>query len=76
MDCAYGYVFFTGFCIRVQLVRLKRLMRMNTSFARRAPFLHRLDDSFDLAMTVVLDVIRFVRRGDDRSDGCYPIRPT
>ena len=71
-------------------MRSKRLMHTNTSFARRAGFLQCICDSFNLAMTVKMNVIRFVRssddrrggcflfvrRSDDRRDGCYPIRPT
>ena len=87
--CAYKYVFcaLRGFCVRVRLVLSKRLVSINTSFARKADFvyvyglcvmrtntsfarivafLHCLGDSFGVAMTVVLDVLRFVRHSDDR----------
>ena len=88
----------SGLCIRIRILRVKRLMRkctvcafkwllhMNTYFARRVDFLKILGESFnvammlfnsfDLAMTSGMYVIRFVRRSNDRRGGCYPIRPT
>ena len=34
-----------------------------------------LSDSSDIAMTVVMDVVRFIRRSNDRRDGYCLIRP-
>ena len=55
-------------------------------FGRKAAFTSTLGDSFDLemmfvnsfdiAMTVVLDVIPFVQRSNDCRSGCYTIFPT
>ena len=60
----YGFCNLSGLCVQIRLLRVKRLI------------LQHIGDSFDVAMTVVLDVVRFVRRSDDRCDGCYMIRPT
>ena len=65
---AFAYVY--GLCTR------SGLFIQNSSFAHTAAFLQGLCDSFDIAMTVVLDVVWLVRRWDDRLDGCYPICPT
>ena len=75
----YDFCALSGLCVRVQILRSKRLVRTNTSFARKAAYaheygfsvlLHRLGesfdvlmmlvDSFDVAMTAMLDVIQFV----------------
>ena len=68
----YGFCELNGLCIHIRILRFKRLVRTDTSFA----YLQRLGDlfdiamtfvdSFDVAMTVVMDVIRFVRRSYDR----------
>ena len=62
----YGFCALSGLCVRIRLLCFKRLVRTDTSFS----YLQRLGnlfdiarmfvDSFDIAMTVVLDVRRFV----------------
>ena len=59
-------------------MRLNRLMRTNMSLRVKRLLLQRLRelfdvammfvDSFDVAMTVVLDVIQFIRPRNDHSD--------
>ena len=68
----YGFCTLSSLCVRIRILRFKRLVPTNTSFS----YLQRIGDlfniammffdSFDVAMTVVLDVHRFVQRSDDR----------
>ena len=48
----YGFCDLSGLCISIRLLHFKRLVHMDASFA----CLQRLGDSFDVVMTVVLDV--------------------
>ena len=59
----YNLCALSGLCVQICLLRVKRLS------------LQCLGDSFDIAMTIVMDVIRFVQRSDDSRDGCDLIRP-
>ena len=66
MDFLYVYdvCAIRGFCVQIRLLCINR------------PIIERLGDLFDVATTVVLDVIQFVQCSDESRDGCYPIRPT
>ena len=49
----YGFCALSGLCIRIRILRFKRIVYTDTSFA----YLQRLGDSFNVAMTVTLDVL-------------------
>ena len=52
----YGVCVLNGLCVRIRILCLKQLARTVTSFA----YPQRLGDSFDIVMTVVLDVRQLV----------------
>ena len=74
----YGLCAVSDLCVRIRLLSIKRLMLQGLfdSFDVAMMSCWMLSDSLDVAMTVGIDVIQFVRRIVDRRDGCSPIRPT
>ena len=66
----------SGLCIQIRLLHLERILSkvfVNCSTYRWSS-IWMISDSSDVVMTVVMDVIWFIRRYNDRRDGFFPIR--